>query len=510
MQDKRLDILKETWSQLEADVPMVYEDNVKYHQPIPEIKFMNPQLIKRLNSSEVAVVPDDVASSMDFSEPIKVSVYRDGEVICQNGHHRLAAAKQRGMKLINVSVQAINAYGKTINELIRNQEMQESCLTEMPAWNDGNKDIANYVVKQNKREVLSTLSRRGMSLVDEFNISGYKAETWSRRDRLHIHLYSTEGTHVGEFIWYNEDGQWKTESVALAPEAQGKGIAIKLYIYAIEEFMKTLYSDTSLTGETGKGSFDVWVKLGKYFQFKYVYNEEENMLEAVDEFTREMMGDENHRFVVSTEYVIEDDDSVTESLVKLPTDSIRQWLSQNIDEILQKIQETYTQGYDTYVNADIVIDDKPIAVYIQKKLMSASPDIESALYYNEKDSSIHISADSLVSNLKKLDKIKSFVIRGIWHELTHANDSERLNHPQEVSSYDAYVNSPREFPAFARMFIEELRDADKSLRDAVLSAIQQGKKIPVKEIDTWYQKLTPENKEKFKTYCQSELAGPTA
>jgi len=509
MRDNRLKILKETWSQLEADAQMVYEDNVKYHQVIPEIKFMNPQIIKRLNSSEVGSVPDDVAASMDFSEPIDVSIYRDGEIICQNGHHRLAAAKQRGMKLINVKVQAINAYGKMINELIRNQEIRESRLVEMPAWNDGNKDISNYVVKQNKREVLSMLNRRGMTLVDEFNISGYKAETWSRRDNLQIHLYNAEGTHVGEFIWYTEDGQWKTESVALAPEAQGKGIAIKLYIYAIEEFMKTLYSDTSLTGETGKGSFDVWVKLGKYFNFKYVYNEEENMLEAVDEFTRDMMGSENIRFVVSTEYLIEDD-TMNETLVSLPTNSIRQWLSKNIDELLQKIQETYTQGYNTYVEDSIEMDGRSISVNIQKKLLSTSPDIESALYFNEKEDAIYISADSLVSNLKKLDKIKAFVTRGIWHELTHVNDPNRLQHKQDLSSYAAYINSPREFPAFARMFIEEIRDADKSLRDAVLVAIQQDKKIPMKDIDTWYKKLTPENKEKFKAYCQSEFAGPNA
>ena len=66
-------------------------------------------------------VTDEVAASMDFSEPIDVTIYRDGEVVCQNGHHRLAAALQRGMKLVNVKVFAINAYGKFINEFIRNQ-----------------------------------------------------------------------------------------------------------------------------------------------------------------------------------------------------------------------------------------------------------------------------------------------------------------------------------------------------------------------------------------------------
>lgn len=181
----------------------------------------------------------------------------------------------------------------------------ESNLLEMPAWNDGNKDISKYIVKQNKREVLKGLETRGMDLVEKFKLGEYDVEVWTRGDNIQIHMYDSGLVHIGEFIWYNEDGKWKTESVALAQSAQGKGIAFKIYIHAIENYMHTLYSDTSLTGETGKGSFDVWVKLGNHFQYKYVYNVDEDMLDEVTGFTRDMMGDENVLFVVSVEDIIE-------------------------------------------------------------------------------------------------------------------------------------------------------------------------------------------------------------
>jgi hypothetical protein len=104
------------------NTPMVYEDDVKYHGKVLEVSWINPKLIKRRDSNEVSSVPDDVASNMDFSEPIDVSIFSDGELICNNGHHRLAAAKQRNMPYIRVGLTSINARGNYINQLIKDQE----------------------------------------------------------------------------------------------------------------------------------------------------------------------------------------------------------------------------------------------------------------------------------------------------------------------------------------------------------------------------------------------------
>lgn len=390
-------------------------------------------------------------------------------------------------------------------------------LDEMPAWYDGHKDIARYI-KGNIDDYVSRKMENGFHEIEkDIPIrTSFAMNVYQRGKTLMAAIYLDNSevvdhrAYAGEFFWYNQDGKWNTESVAVNSRYQGLGLAFATYVYMIENHMHTLYSDVTLTGEEGKGSFDVWVKLGKYFNYKYIYNIEEDMLEAVDGFTREMMGDENIRFVVSVEEAIEDaDESVTESLVSLPENSIRQWLAKNTDELLEKIQETYTQGYNTYVEDTIDMDGRPITVNIQKKLLSTSDDMDTALYFNEKEDAIYISANALVDNLKKMDKIKAYVIRGIWHELTHVNDPDRLAHKQDFTSYDSYVNSPREFPAFARMFIEEIKNSDPAIKAEVIDALQRGKKTPLKDLDKWYKKLTPENKKKFISYCQ-KLVEPNA
>jgi hypothetical protein len=95
----------------------IFEDATKYHQKVPEIKSINVDKLKRMNAGEVADVSDEVAAKMDFSEPIKVSVFADGELRIVDGHHRVAAAKKLGIKSLPVELQAINAKGATLNKL---------------------------------------------------------------------------------------------------------------------------------------------------------------------------------------------------------------------------------------------------------------------------------------------------------------------------------------------------------------------------------------------------------
>ena len=95
----------------------IFEDATKYHQKVPEIKSINVDKLKRMNAGEVADVSDEVAAKMDFSEPIKVSVFADGELRIVDGHHRVAAAKKLGIQSLPVELQAINAKGATLNKL---------------------------------------------------------------------------------------------------------------------------------------------------------------------------------------------------------------------------------------------------------------------------------------------------------------------------------------------------------------------------------------------------------
>ncbi len=98
--------------------PTPYERGVKYHTPIPEVTQISPRSLKAMNMYEVRAVSPEVAAGMDFSEPIDVSVFADGELRIVDGHHRVAAALQSGVESLPVRLQAINAKGETINSLI--------------------------------------------------------------------------------------------------------------------------------------------------------------------------------------------------------------------------------------------------------------------------------------------------------------------------------------------------------------------------------------------------------
>lgn len=97
----------------------IFDESTKYHQKVPEVKNINVTNLKRMNSGEVADVSDEVAANMDFSKPIQVSVFSDGELRIVDGHHRVAAAKKLGIQSLPVELQAINAKGNILNKLIK-------------------------------------------------------------------------------------------------------------------------------------------------------------------------------------------------------------------------------------------------------------------------------------------------------------------------------------------------------------------------------------------------------
>lgn len=109
-----------------------YEDRKTYHSKIDDVTAVNPKQIRRGSEEglEVSRVSKEVAESMDFSQPIEVSLFSDGELKVSDGNHRLAAAKQLGMRSIPVKLQAINAKGADINSLISSSDAQ---LTDI--WN---------------------------------------------------------------------------------------------------------------------------------------------------------------------------------------------------------------------------------------------------------------------------------------------------------------------------------------------------------------------------------------
>lgn len=107
-------------SSKEAAAINAYKTGEKYHQVIPEIKDINVKDLLRRDAGEVANISKDQAENYKpyLNEPIEVSLFNDGSLKINDGHHRVAAAKILGIDKLPVKLQAINAKGENIQELI--------------------------------------------------------------------------------------------------------------------------------------------------------------------------------------------------------------------------------------------------------------------------------------------------------------------------------------------------------------------------------------------------------
>lgn len=64
----------------------------------------------------------DWVRSVDFSEPVELSVNNDGEIELEDGHHRWFAAKKLGRKLKGI----IEIKGKPIERILAKQEQSRA------------------------------------------------------------------------------------------------------------------------------------------------------------------------------------------------------------------------------------------------------------------------------------------------------------------------------------------------------------------------------------------------
>jgi hypothetical protein len=204
-----------------------------------------------------------------------------------------------------------------------------------------------------------------------------------------------------------------------------------------------------------------------------------------------------------------------EGTIKLPTAEIESWLKSHIDEIVAKLKETAAQGYQTYVDDGINVKNPytneplDVTLYINKKLTLPDNDtIDPVLYYDAKTSSIHINAKLVLQLYKSKNTLYAALLKGIIHELTHAVDPGRAHKTNDMGSYDEYINNSVEFPAFANMYLNKLKNKIQSGKlqvDALADAIRSGKKIPDIEVGGFMNKLNPENRTKFINYIYKEL-----
>ena len=121
-----------------AEMPVTQyynEPNGKYYGDIKEVTKIMPSELKPLSQTELngaissqkesGKSEEEWAKSVDLSEPIKATIYSDGEIKIQNGHHRYLAAKILN-KPLNVELKSINAKNQILNDAINRIKLDVS------------------------------------------------------------------------------------------------------------------------------------------------------------------------------------------------------------------------------------------------------------------------------------------------------------------------------------------------------------------------------------------------
>lgn len=99
----------------------------KFHGVVKEVTRIMPGELKPMNQMEAngaqgsmersGKTPLEWAKSIDLSEPVKATIFSDGEIKLSDGHHRTLAAQIRNEPL-NVTLQSVNAKNENLNAAV--------------------------------------------------------------------------------------------------------------------------------------------------------------------------------------------------------------------------------------------------------------------------------------------------------------------------------------------------------------------------------------------------------
>lgn len=263
-----------------------------------------------LNALYNAMLADDTLTLKDFEENLTPDHYgigsADGRYDTMVGplygwaERHPEKVKIRHKKILRRWIEMRQmVMDKLASKKVESRKKFSDLMNEMPAWSDQDKAIASGIGKTHRMDIDARYKKKWKK-IEDWRDGDYQYRVYASDSGKSLNLHVIYEYHeIAVFNWYKETRFWQTISAAVNINHQGKGIALKAYTHMIDKYMHTLSSDNTLTGETGKGSFDLWAKLGKIYPYKYIYNENNDKLTPVDGFNRDMMNYDNEHFVVS-------------------------------------------------------------------------------------------------------------------------------------------------------------------------------------------------------------------
>lgn len=180
-------------------------------------------------------------------------------------------------------------------------------MKEMPAWKDSNKSVMSGVIKTAKEtpkaKQIASYESNGWKIIDTIvNDYEYYFIATDNMNTIDVCVYDNENL-IAKFqfvrMYDTNMSKHQVKNAIVSAKYRGRGISYAVYNRIINNHVNVLCSDSFLTGKVGRGSFDIWNKIGKSSLHKYFYDKVNKNFTKVDSFRREDMNNENILFAAS-------------------------------------------------------------------------------------------------------------------------------------------------------------------------------------------------------------------
>lgn len=161
----------------------------------------------------------------------------------------------------------------------------------MPKWSDTDKRLGN-----NKKRVTELSGSDYLPVIHQFTINNFQATIQESKTLISVSVFDQE--RIAHFVFKKTrlgvEANWST----VYKKYQGLGIGQKIYKKIIKLYGH-LFSSSTLTGETGYGSFNLYQKLSKSKTYEcFVVDSKTLQATPVKQITKELMRYKKERFVI--------------------------------------------------------------------------------------------------------------------------------------------------------------------------------------------------------------------
>ena len=260
------------------------------------------------------------AENIDLSEPIKATIFSDGTIQVQDGHHRLIAAQELGKKL-KVDLTFKNTKPESVSSNIELVKAVEQSLKEQ--------SIENIITKP--------FSLKEVNIGDEITYEGEKYSVTSKNKEGNLNLQLIGGKMIASDITLEEIENWKkNENLASQKVSQYGNILSPSEMKIARKLLSRAFPNIieMTDDEVFKAMNGLKLPIGMMLNGKMWVNSERETLET----RMHELGGHVFFLAMKNQYP-----SLYERLMGQLTDSIQSKSDKDLNEVVKFVKELYPE-----------------------------------------------------------------------------------------------------------------------------------------------------------------------